>query len=131
MGELKSGWEEFSGWWQSNTQSTLATAQDDWQRFSTNVIEINSSFWQNVGELAGTGMEAAQGTIKGGTQIMQGDWSGGLETLRTTAETFWTSINEQFGAQIEAIKGIITAVDWGGSGRRILSVALPMALPTI
>jgi hypothetical protein len=112
--------QEFWEWLGPATADGLATAKGHWQTFSDNVIEINETYWRNVGQLTATGIEAAQGSIKGGTQIMQGDWEGGLETLRTTAETFWQNIHTQFETQIEAIKSFFTAVDWASLGEAII-----------
>jgi hypothetical protein len=112
--------QEFWNWLGPATADGLATAKGHWQTFSDNVIEINETYWKNVGQLTATGIEAAQGTIKGGTQVMQGDWEGGLETLRTTAETAWQNIYSQFQTQIDAIKGFFTAVDWASLGEAII-----------
>jgi hypothetical protein len=142
MGNLKSGWDGFATWWQSDTQSKLATvqsgwqsftgwlnsntggslttAQSAWQSFSAGVVSINSGMWDTIKWGTQTGVDTTKGVITAGSQVMQGDWQGGLQTLYNTGQAMWQSIYSQFQTQIDAITGIFNGVNWAQIGMDLM-----------
>lgn len=121
MGNLKEGWQGFSSWWQSDSTTQLAAVKSGWNTFTTWLDDHTGNHWDTIKGVAETGMEAQKGVITAGLQFITGDWQGGLETLRTTAETAWAKIYEMFGTQIEAVKGFFVDTDWGALGLGIIN----------
>lgn len=113
------------------TLNTITSIRRDWPGFVDGLKTKWGQFTTWIAPATNTAMSAATGYVRfnfdamkgiltAGVQIMTGDWSGGLETLRSTGETAWGRINEQFGTQIDTVKRLFTDYDWAAIGSAIL-----------
>lgn len=117
---MQGHWQTFTGWLDSHTGGSLTTVQGYWQSFSDQVQTISSNTWQEVQWATETGLEGAKGLVTAASQFMTGDWQGGLETLRSTAETMWGDIYSHFQTQIDAIMGVFGQTDWASIGSNMM-----------
>lgn len=113
------------------TLDMVDNVQMRWPGFVENLKQTWAGFTNWVGGATQTGMDAARtyvqwnmdlmsGLVLGGTQIMTGNWQGGLDTLRNTAENAWNGIYGVFQRQIDTVRNLITAIDWAQLGRNIV-----------
>ena len=117
---VKGGWQKFTGWLGENLGPGLADVKSRWSTFTTWLDDHTGNHWKDIEAVAKIGMDAQKGVVAAGLQGMQGDWSGGLETLRSAGETAWASVYAMFSTQIEGIKAFFTGIDWAQIGTNIL-----------
>ena len=104
FGELRSGWQGFTGWLSENTSSTVAREKTAWGHHKTHLETLAQNQWDSIRNIVGIQMDAIRGVTTAGIQFMQGNWSGGLETLRGTVDSIWNRIQSIFQAQLGNIR---------------------------
>lgn len=141
MGNLKSGWQGFSDWWKSDTEtkwqtlktgwsgftgwlgektsSGLATVKGYWQSHQGEVQGIAQNQWDTLKGIVQIGMDGAKGFVTAGLQFMRGDWEGGMETLRSTAESIWGNVKGIFENQLDNIRNLFAFFGWPELGDNI------------
>lgn len=119
VASVKSGWEGFTGWLSGNVQSATSQVKGYWQSHSTEVENIQRNQWATVKGLVETGVTGIGGVLRAAVQIMQGDWQGGFDTLRTTAETMWSQVGGIFQTQLDTLKNLFALAGWPDLGEDI------------
>lgn len=90
-----------------------------WANHSRDVKGIVDNQWSNVRTTFELQWTLIRGTSKAALQFMQGDWQGGMETLRTTAGDMWGKIRTIYQNQLDNIKHLFAFFGWADLGEDI------------
>lgn len=93
--------------------------RDHWATHSGELNAIVENQWVNMHALFALKWEGIRGITTAGMQFMQGDWEGGLETLRNTASNMWGMIREIYRNQLDNIRHLFTFFGWPELGENI------------
>lgn len=97
----------------------LGELRDHWATHSGEVTAIVDNQWASTRATFELQWELIRGISTAGMQFMQGDWEGGMETLRSTASTMWGKIREIYRNQLDNIKHLFAFFGWPELGENI------------
>lgn len=93
--------------------------RNHWATHSSDVTAIVENQWATTRTTFALQWELIRGISTAGMQFMQGDWEGGLETLRNTASNMWGMIREIYRNQLDNIKHLFAFFGWPELGENI------------
>lgn len=89
------------------TEFTLAEIKGFWEKNGKDIESIISTSWRTNVVTAKFGMDGMLGAIRVGLQIMNRDWEGAKETIKTKAARMWLELKELSILQVQILGTII------------------------
>lgn len=93
-----------SDWFAEN----LPLIQSLWDEHGAGIVRIVTNTFDTIKVTIDTVLKTVLGLVKTVLQLLDGDWSGALDTLSETAGTVWAGIQTIFGNQLDSLLTLVS-----------------------